>query len=66
MLETEVIDSGIGISPERQEYLFIPFLELKCMQGLMKKPQNDNIGLGLASSKDITLEMKGDIKLEKS
>jgi hypothetical protein len=30
----------------------------------MKKPQNDNIGLGLASSKDITLEMKGDIKLE--
>jgi C4-dicarboxylate-specific signal transduction histidine kinase len=32
----------------------------------MKKPQNDNIGLGLASSKDITLEMKGDIKLEQS
>lgn len=38
MLETEIIDSGIGISAERQEYLFIPFLELKCMQGLMKKP----------------------------
>ena len=30
----------------------------------MKKPENDNIGLGLASSKDITLGMKGDIKLE--
>jgi nitrogen-specific signal transduction histidine kinase len=38
MLETEIIDSGIGISEERQDYLFIPFLELKCMQGLMKKP----------------------------
>jgi hypothetical protein len=36
------------------------------MQGLMKKPQNDNIGLGLASSKDITLEMKGDIILKQS
>jgi hypothetical protein len=36
------------------------------MQGLMKKPENDNIGLGLASSKDITVEMGGDIRLLKS
>ena len=32
----------------------------------MKKPLNGNLGLGLASSKAITHEMKGDIKLESS
>ena len=66
MLETQIIDSGIGISLERQDLLFIPFLELKCMQGLMKKPENDNIGLGLAASKSITVEMGGDIRLKYS
>ena len=30
---------------------------------MMKKPQNDNLGLGLASSKQISLKMGGDIKL---
>jgi hypothetical protein len=29
VLETEVIDSGIGIEEERQDILFKPFLELK-------------------------------------
>ena len=29
ILETTVIDTGIGIIPERQKMLFIPFLELK-------------------------------------
>jgi signal transduction histidine kinase len=29
MLETEIIDTGIGISEDRQKMLFIPFLELK-------------------------------------
>ena len=29
VFETEVIDSGIGISEDRQKMLFIPFLELK-------------------------------------
>ena len=32
----------------------------------MKKPQNDNIGLGLASSKEIAKQLKGDIKLQLS
>ena len=32
----------------------------------MKKPENDNIGLGLASSKAITVQMGGDIRLKKS
>jgi hypothetical protein len=29
VLETQVIDSGVGISQERQKMMFIPFLELK-------------------------------------
>jgi hypothetical protein len=36
------------------------------MQGLLKKPENNNIGLGLASNKDITVETGGDIRLLKS
>lgn len=36
------------------------------MQGLMKKPENDNIGLGLAASKSIIVEMGGDIRLKYS
>ena len=46
--------------------LFVPFLELKCLQELMKKPENDNIGLGLASSKAIAIEMGGKMKLKLS
>ena len=34
MLETEIIDTGIGISKERQKLLFIPFQELKSRQGI--------------------------------
>ena len=34
VLETEVIDTGIGISKKRQKMLFIPFLELKMKQNL--------------------------------
>lgn len=32
----------------------------------MKKPENDNIGLGLAASKSIAVEMGGDIRLLQS
>jgi len=65
MLETTVIDTGIGISPDRQRMLFIPFLELKTMQGL-KQAKNDTIGLGLSGSREITHSMGGDIRLKKS
>lgn len=34
VLETEIIDTGIGISKKRQKMLFIPFLELKMKQNL--------------------------------
>jgi signal transduction histidine kinase len=49
MLETYVIDTGIGIEEERRQMLFIPFLELKIKQSL-KKVMNNNIGMGLACS----------------
>lgn len=52
ILETFVIDSGVGITPERQMLLFKPFLELKERLGVLKS-QSDNIGLGLACSKAI-------------
>ena len=29
ILETEVINSGIGISKDKQKYLFVPFKELR-------------------------------------
>ena len=34
ILQTKVIDSGIGISEYRQKNLFIPILELKTVQGI--------------------------------
>ena len=49
VLETHVIDTGIGISKERQNMLFIPFLELKLKQNL-KALKDNSIGLGLACS----------------
>ena len=29
ILETEIIDTGLGITKDRQKMLFVPFLELK-------------------------------------
>ena len=41
--------------------LFTPFMELKHCYGKMKSPKNDNIGLGLAASKQIAKGLKGDL-----
>lgn len=65
ILDTCVIDSGIGISKERQKLLFIPFLELKDKIGI-NKSENDNIGIGLACSKAICRHMGGDIRVRQS
>ena len=43
--------------------LFIPFLELKTMQGTYI---TDSIGVGLASSKAIVEKMGGDITIKES
>ena len=60
ILETEVIDTGIGISPERQKMLFVPFLELKMKQNL-KAVKDNSIGMGLAFSKIIVNSLGGEI-----
>ena len=49
ILETEIIDTGIGIDEDRQKMLFVPFLELKMKQNLNLVKDN-NIGMGLACS----------------
>lgn len=49
VFETEVIDSGIGISEDRQKMLFIPFMELKMKQNLAQV-KDHNIGMGLGCS----------------
>ena len=66
VLETQVIDTGLGISQERQKLLFIPFLELRSLQGLLKKPENDNIGIGLNNSYSITKQLGGTIRINQS
>jgi len=65
ILETEVIDTGIGISKKRQKMLFIPFLELKMKQNL-KQVKDHNIGIGLACSNSISKALEGDITIKKS
>ena len=65
MLETEIIDTGIGISEDRQKMLFIPFLELKLKQNL-KQVQDNNIGMGLACSEAISAALQGDITIKQS
>ena len=65
MLETEIIDTGIGIRPDRQNLLFKPFLELRDRIGIIKA-ENDNIGLGLSCSREISKKLGGDMKLKHS
>jgi K+-sensing histidine kinase KdpD len=64
-LEIDIIDTGVGIESERQDYLFIPFLELKIKQD-MQKVTNNSIGIGLSCSRDILTAMGGKIRLKHS
>lgn len=34
------------------------------MNGLIQKPKNDNIGLGLSASRQIARELKGDLTIK--
>ena len=65
ILETEIIDTGVGINMDRQKMLFVPFLELKIKQNL-KKIDNYSVGMGLACSAAISKALGGDIILKKS
>lgn len=65
IFETEIIDTGIGISKERQKMLFKPFLELKLRQN-MTNVKDNNIGLGLSCAKDIAKQLGGDVVINNS
>lgn len=65
IIETNIIDTGIGISRDRQKMLFKPFLELKVKQN-MQKVNDNNIGLGLSCAMDIIQQLGGDLKINHS
>ena len=62
-LDIDIIDTGIGIEKERQQYLFIPFLELKAKQNL-RKVKDNSIGMGLACASCILNKLKGKVTLK--
>jgi signal transduction histidine kinase len=55
-----VSDTGIGISPDKHEAIFEPFLQLK--EGLSDR--ETGVGLGLAISRDLARAMDGDLTVE--
>ena len=65
ILEVDIIDSGQGIEKEQQQYLFVPFLELKAKQD-MKNVKNNSIGMGLSCSRMIMRQLMGNLELVES
>lgn len=65
MLTIEIIDTGLGIDEEHQQYLFVPFSELMAKQDI-NLVKNENIGLGLTCSSVIIQKLGGSIKLLES
>jgi len=65
VLETEIIDTGIGISEQKKGILFKPFRELFQSQGLANT-RHSSIGLGLACSQVIACKLGGDIEIKQS
>ena len=61
----EIIDSGCGIDKEQQNYLAVPFLELRVKQDI-QKVKNNSIGMGLACSKLIINKLNGKLRLLES
>ena len=62
IMETQVIDTGYGISKDRQKLLFVPLKEIRESIG-GQTSKNENIGLGLSCCKIMVNKMGGDIKL---
>ena len=60
MIETHIVDTGQGIDPKRQRFLFKPFMELKAKQNF-SKVKDRTTGIGLANSKDIAAKLDGDV-----
>ena len=65
MIETHIVDTGQGICPSRQSFLFKPFMELKAKQNFLKV-KDRTTGIGLANSKDIAVKLDGDVFLTRS
>ena len=55
-----VSDTGIGIATAKQETIFEPFIQLR--DGLADREVG--IGLGLAISRDLARDMKGDLTVQ--
>ena len=55
-----ISDTGLGITPEKLEAIFEPFVQLK--EG--HADRKGGIGLGLAISRDLARAMKGDLTVE--
>lgn len=55
---TQVIDTGEGITEDRQAMLFKPFMELRIKQNF-DKVKDKTTGIGLSCSYDITTKLNG-------
>ena len=62
---TKIIDTGVGIEPERLRHLFKPYGELLCF-GKLKLVKHHGIGLGLSNSKSFINFLGGSIRITKS
>ncbi len=57
----EVADTGCGIPPEAQEFIFEPFRQV---DGTASRQQHTGSGLGLSIVKELTTLMGGEIRLD--
>ncbi len=60
IVQFEVRDTGCGIAPEKQGAIFEPFVQLD----RTLKSGHEGVGLGLAISRDLALQMKGTLRVE--
>lgn len=58
IFEVDIIDTGLGIEKERQQFLFVPFKELQAKQSI-HEVKNQTIGMGLSCSHSIIKELGG-------
>ncbi|OUR64618.1 hypothetical protein A9Q79_04765 [Methylophaga sp. 42_25_T18] len=59
-VEVSIMDTGVGISPEDKDKIFMPFTRLDYAE----KNEIPGVGIGLAKSKYLVEEMKGSIHFE--